>query len=41
MIQNFILKTLKNEGIEFDDILIDNSFPEDNKPTRKPDRSIK
>ena len=36
MIQNFILKTLKNEGIEFDDILIDNSFPEDNKPTRKP-----
>ena len=36
MIQNFILNTLKNEGIEFDDILIDNSFPEDNKPTRKP-----
>ena len=36
IIQNFILKTLKNEGIEFDDILIDNSFPEDNKPTRKP-----
>ena len=36
MIQNFILKTLKNEGIEFDDVLIDNSFPEDNKPTRKP-----
>jgi len=36
LIQNFILKTLKNEGIEFDDILIDNSFPEDNKPTRKP-----
>ena len=36
IIQNFILNTLKNEGIEFDDILIDNSFPEDNKPTRKP-----
>ena len=33
---NKMLKTLKNEGIEFDDILIDSSFPEDNAPTRKP-----
>src|SRR5690554_5958898 len=36
IIQNKILQTLKNEGVEFDDILIDPSFPEDNAPTRKP-----
>lgn len=33
---NKILKTLEGEGIKFDDILIDKSFPEDNAPTRKP-----
>ena len=33
---NFMLKTLAGEGIEFDDILIDRSFPEENLPTRKP-----
>lgn len=33
---NLMLQTLKGEGIEFDDILIDSSFPEDNMPTRKP-----
>ncbi len=31
-----MLISLKNEGIEFDDILVDRSFPEDNAPTRKP-----
>ena len=35
-VQNFILQTLKSEGVEFDDILIDRHFPEDNAPTRKP-----
>ena len=35
-VQNFILQTLKGEGVEFDDILIDPHFPEDNAPTRKP-----
>ena len=35
-VHNFILQTLKGEGIEFDDILIDRHFPEDNAPTRKP-----
>ena len=35
-VQNFILDTLKGEGIEFDDILIDPHFPQDNAPTRKP-----
>jgi imidazoleglycerol-phosphate dehydratase/histidinol-phosphatase len=33
---NKILKAFENEGIMFDDILIDRSFPEDNSPTRKP-----
>jgi len=33
---NLMLKTLAGEGITFDDILIDRSFPEDNAPTRKP-----
>lgn len=33
---NLMLKTLEGEGITFDDILIDRSFPEDNAPTRKP-----
>jgi imidazoleglycerol-phosphate dehydratase/histidinol-phosphatase len=35
-VHNFILDTLKGEGVEFDDILIDRHFPEDNAPTRKP-----
>lgn len=34
--QNFILKAFENEGITFDEIFIDRSFPEDNAPTRKP-----
>ena len=34
--QNLMLKTLKGEGIEFDNILIDRTFPADNAPTRKP-----
>ncbi|MCR5820634.1 MAG: bifunctional histidinol-phosphatase/imidazoleglycerol-phosphate dehydratase HisB [Bacteroidaceae bacterium] len=33
---NLMLDILKGEGIEFDDILIDRSFPADNQPTRKP-----
>ncbi len=33
---NFMLETLAGEGVQFDDILIDRSFPEDNLPTRKP-----
>lgn len=33
---NKMLKTLEGEGICFDDILIDRSFPEDNSPNRKP-----
>jgi len=33
---NKMLQAFENEGITFDDILIDRSFPEDNAPTRKP-----
>ncbi len=35
-IHNFVLQTLANEGIEFKEILIDRSLPQDNAPTRKP-----
>jgi imidazoleglycerol-phosphate dehydratase/histidinol-phosphatase len=34
--QNFILNTFANEGIVFDKIFIDSSFPEENSPNRKP-----
>ena len=34
--QNLLLKTLEGEGVHFDDILIDPSFPEENSPNRKP-----
>ena len=35
-VQNFILKTLANEGIAFSKILIDKSLPKENSPNRKP-----
>jgi imidazoleglycerol-phosphate dehydratase/histidinol-phosphatase len=35
-VQNKMLQILKGEGIVFDDIFIDRSFPEDNSKTRKP-----
>ena len=35
-VHNFILQTLKGEGIEFDKQFIDRHFPEDNHPCRKP-----
>lgn len=35
-VQSKFLQILKNEGVEFDKIFIDKSFPEDNLPTRKP-----
>ena len=34
--QDLLLRTLEGEGVVFDDILIDPSFPEDNSPNRKP-----
>ncbi|PKP39981.1 MAG: bifunctional histidinol-phosphatase/imidazoleglycerol-phosphate dehydratase [Bacteroidetes bacterium HGW-Bacteroidetes-13] len=35
-VHNFILKTYEHEGVTFDEILIDRTFPTDNAPTRKP-----
>ena len=34
--QELMLKTLAGEGIVFDEVLIDESFPEENSPRRKP-----
>ncbi|MDN3491150.1 bifunctional histidinol-phosphatase/imidazoleglycerol-phosphate dehydratase HisB [Winogradskyella bathintestinalis] len=34
--QDKIIQAFKNENVEFSEILIDKSFPEDNAPTRKP-----
>jgi len=39
-IQNFLLKTLKNEGIEFGEILMDRSFPTENSLNRKPNTGL-
>ena len=38
--QNKMLKTFSNEGIEFADICIDRTFPEENAPTRKPGTAL-
>ena len=35
-VHNLMMRTLEGEGVTFDDVLIDRSFPEENLPTRKP-----
>ena len=35
-VHDFILKTFENEGVVFDEVLIDKTFPNENAPTRKP-----
>lgn len=35
-VQNFLIQSFKNEGIEFDDVVIDRTFEHENAPTRKP-----
>ncbi len=35
-VHNFVLETFAAEGIDFDEVFIDRTFPEDNAPTRKP-----
>jgi len=35
-VQNFVMKSLANEGIHFTETFIDKSFAKDNAPTRKP-----
>lgn len=39
-VQNFILQTLEDEGIVFDEICIDRTFPHENAPTRKPGTAL-
>jgi imidazoleglycerol-phosphate dehydratase/histidinol-phosphatase len=35
-VHNFVMMSLQNEGIIFNDVKIDKTFPKDNAPTRKP-----
>ena len=39
-VQNFIIQSLKNEGIVFSEVCIDKSFEAENKPTRKPNTGM-
>ena len=39
-VQNFVLKAFENEGVKFDEVIIDRTFPEDNAPTRKPGTAL-
>lgn len=38
--QNKMIEAFKNEGIEFKEVLIDRTFPEENAPTRKPNTGL-
>lgn len=40
LVQNKMLKTLENEGVTFDDIIIDTTFEHENAPTRKPGTAL-
>jgi len=40
LVQEKLLTTLRGEGIEFSEILIDKSFPGDNSPNRKPNTDM-
>lgn len=39
-VHNFVMNTLKEEGIEFQDEIIDRTFAKDNLPTRKPNTGL-
>lgn len=39
-VQNFIIKTLENEGVKFSNFVIDRTFAKDNAPTRKPGTAL-
>ncbi|MDY0779558.1 bifunctional histidinol-phosphatase/imidazoleglycerol-phosphate dehydratase HisB [Tenacibaculum sp. IB213877] len=39
-VQNFIMQSFKNEGIEFEEVVIDKTFAADNAPTRKPNTGL-
>jgi imidazoleglycerol-phosphate dehydratase/histidinol-phosphatase len=38
--QNFIVRAFANEGIPFDEIIVDRTFAHENKPTRKPGTAL-
>ncbi|MGM0531565.1 MAG: bifunctional histidinol-phosphatase/imidazoleglycerol-phosphate dehydratase HisB [Bacteroidota bacterium] len=40
LVQDKLLKTLKNEDIQFEEVLIDSSLPKDNSPNRKPNTGL-
>ena len=39
-VQNFVVQCFENEGVEFAEIIIDNTFAKDNAPTRKPNTGL-
>ncbi len=39
-IHNFVINTFKNEGIEFKEVYIDETYASDNAPTRKPNTGL-
>ncbi len=39
-VHNFVMKTLKEEGIVFSEEIIDRTFAKDNQPTRKPNTGL-
>ena len=39
-IQNFVLKTFANEGVIFNEVLMDRTFAKDNSPNRKPNTGL-
>ena len=39
-VQDFLIQSFKNEGVQFNEILIDKSLPADNAPTRKPQTAM-
>ena len=39
-VQDFVIKTLANEGVNFADVCIDRTFAEENAPTRKPNTGM-
>jgi len=39
-VHNLMMNVLENEGINFSEVLIDRSFPEQNAPTRKPETGL-
>jgi imidazoleglycerol-phosphate dehydratase/histidinol-phosphatase len=39
-VHNFILQTFENEGVAFDEIVIDKTFAKENAPTRKPNTGL-